>query len=81
MRNYTSNQFSIRKRLMRCPTRCHTRNPRGRRTFPLNPPPTAEISKVDANVQTLKTLEPAPPRIEAPPSILLDVPRLHLFDR
>ena len=39
MRNYKSNHFAIWARLLRRPTRCHTRYFQGRIAFPLKLPP------------------------------------------
>ena len=61
MRNYMSDQFALRTRLLQCPTYCHAQYLRCRREFTLRLSHTAELSRVDANFHTLKALELVPP--------------------
>ena len=74
MRNFSSDHFVVRERLLLRPTRCHSCYLRGRRAFPIRIPPTAELRRADAKFQTLKTLEPVPPKLKRPTSSPLDVP-------
>ena len=67
MHNYSSGHFALRARLLRRLTCYHAQYLSGRRVFPLRHPSTAELSRVDANFQTLKTLEPVPPKLKLPP--------------
>ena len=80
MRNFSSDHFALRAWLLRCPTLFHARYLWGRRAFALRSPPTAELSRYDSKVQTLKTLEPPPPQAETPPSTPMDVPILYQVD-
>ena len=67
MRNYTSDHFAIGSRILQRPTHCNSRYLWVSRAFPLKLLPTAEFSRVDANFQTLKNLEPVPPKLKHPP--------------
>ena len=67
MRNLSSDKFALNERLLWRPTRYHARYLRGRRAFPIRIPPTAELRRADAKFQTLKTLEPVPPKLKHPP--------------
>ena len=79
MRNYTLDHFAIRARLLRHPTCYHTQYLRGRRALTLRIPTTVELSKEDANFQTLKTLEPVSPKLKCPPRPLCMSPNYIRF--
>ena len=82
MRNFSLDHFALRARLLRRPTRCHTRYLQGRREFPLKLPPTAELSRAGAKFQTLQTLKPVPPKLEGPPRPLWMSPdSIRLIDK
>ena len=74
MRNFSSDHLELSSHIIRRPTRCHARCLLGRRAFLLRLPPTAELRRADAKFQTLKTLEPVPPKLKRPTSSPLDVP-------
>ena len=75
MQNFLSDQFALRKQLLRRPNRCHTRYLRGRRGFPLRIPPAEELTRAGVKFQTLKALETVPPKITPPlpPFILIRI--------
>ena len=56
MRNFSSDHFVVRARLLLRPTRCHSCYLRGRRAFLLRPPPTVELIRAETKFQTLKAL-------------------------
>ena len=66
MSNFSLDHFALRARIIQCPTLCHACYLRGRRSLTLRPPPTAELIMDDAKFQTLKTLEPVPPKLKRP---------------
>ena len=65
------------------PTQCHTRYLQGRRASPFKPSPlTAELSGVDSKLQTIKTLDSAPPNLKSPPLPLWMYPKfIRLIDK
>ena len=67
MRNYVSDHFALRARLLQHPTCCQAQCLRGRRAYPFKLTPTAQIIRAGANFKTLKTLEPVPPKLKHPP--------------
>ena len=81
MRNYRSDHFAIRVRLLRRLTRCHSHYLQGRREFPLKPPPAAELRRVDVKFQTINNLEPFIPTLKRPPCPLWVSPKsIRLID-
>ena len=67
MRNFLSDHSALRAHLLRIPTLFHAHYLRVRRAFLIILPPSKELSRADANFQTLETLEPVPPKMKHPP--------------
>ena len=67
MRNFLSDHSALRAHLLRIPTLFHAQYLRVRRAFLIILPPSKELSRADANFQTLETLEPVPPKMKHPP--------------
>ena len=67
MWNFSSEKSVLRARLIQRPTHCHARYLMGRIAFILRLPPAKELTRSDSKLQTLKAMEPVPPKLKRPP--------------
>ena len=82
MRKLLSDHFALRARLLRSSTCLHTRYFREKIAFPLRLSPAKERSRAGAKFQTLKALEPVPPKLKRPPRPLYMSPdSIRLIDK
>ena len=82
MRNFSSDHFTMRTRLLQRPTLCHDHYLRGRRAFPLSIPAAEELITADTKFQTLKDLELVPPKLKLFPRPLWMSPAsIRLIDK